>query len=183
MKPARITLGEFVVLRQQLPAAALPGLVDRIERSFRAALGLEGWDDEAIIVALYHPDGQTDLEQAGVRVLRWCIAYRESAADDRHGALDGLAIALADADPVRVTGTSALRRSANGGRKTGARRTGAKADADDAILRAARAILHEEPQIKRVALAAILADRGHGGSEAIRKRLPRLLGKKSCEGK
>lgn len=57
------------------------------------------------------------------------------------------------------------------------------AEADAKLLKAARAILRDEPRIKVAALAAVLSDRGLGGAKAIEKKLPRLLGKKkSSEG-
>ncbi len=78
-------------------------------------------------------------------------------------------------------GVAEHRRQSHGGIKAGAALSVSAKTADAALLRAARSILVTDPRIQRVALAAMLADRGLGGAEAIRKKLPRLLGKKSRE--
>lgn len=76
----------------------------------------------------------------------------------------------------------------DGQRATGAdqaaKRKAAAAKADVALLKAAGAILKNEPRIKTAALAAILADRGLGARSSIERKLPGLLRpKKSSEGR
>lgn len=95
---------------------------------------------------------------------------------DEQAAMARVAVTVAQADLE----TDARRRSGAGSAALTQQRAAARRDAE--ILKAARAILKDEPQIKGAALAAMLADRGHGGRYAIEKKLPRLLGtEKSTE--
>ena len=62
-----------------------------------------------------------------------------------------------------------------GGEKTAAIRQNSAAARDAKLALAALAIRAANPALSLSDIAAKLADRGHGGKEAIRKKLPRLL--------
>jgi hypothetical protein len=49
---------------------------------------------------------------------------------------------------------------------------------DELLKKAAKSIIPAGGRIKNAALAAMLSERGHGGKEAIRKKLPKLLPRK-----
>jgi hypothetical protein len=83
--------------------------------------------------------------------------------------------------PLAKTGDASLKRSKAGGEKTAATLKDEASARRARLKKAALDILKTDPRIKRRALAAMLADRGHGGAEAIRTMLPKLIGKKSSD--
>lgn len=64
-----------------------------------------------------------------------------------------------------------------GGARTAAERKTIAESRNDALMLAARKMLKKNPRLTNSDLARQLHDRGHGGAESLRKRLPKLLRK------
>ncbi len=109
-----------------------------------------------------------------VYVIRCCGMMR--AEPESQWAFDALILALNAIDPLRREGAATQHWRATGGAK-GARSKREDAGVRDAeIMRAVDGITRAEGRLpKRMALARMLADRGLGGAEGIRKRLARIL--------
>lgn len=171
-----LTAADLAALRRQLSPDAMARIVANIAAHWRASIGVPAaWTDDDVIWALYHPAGQTPRERAGLRVVRACIAYREASQDGRDGWLDMLALALAEADPVRVAGVAVAAGRSTAGSKTAARRKTEAAGRDVRILRAARALLEANPAMTFKDLARRLEERNLGTFATLTKKLPRLL--------
>lgn len=97
-------------------------LVARIETSFRKALGVEEFNDDAIVEATLRTEGQTPFERAGLAVVRACIGFREAPDANASAWLDRIGFALADAEPATVAGVAQRERQRQYGEASGAAR-------------------------------------------------------------
>lgn len=181
MKRHMITGADFRAFRRQrrgLTPDAIAPLVASIEAAFRAAAGAELLGDDDVIVAILRKAWMTEAQRVAFNVIRMCIAYREANAGAKDQWLDNLEHALYDAEVTRVAGAAQMRGQSKGGRKTAIANRAEAAQRDRKLHAAAKMILATDGPMKDAALAAILAERGHGGRETIRKKLPKLLRRK-----
>jgi hypothetical protein len=126
-------------------------------------------------------DDSLPLEQAYGILARDNFAHAATVLDDEERrerlqskAREYEALALAAVER-RAIAEEATRKRSKGGKKTAKILISEREERDAVLTSAAKAILKDNPRIKILALAATLSERGHGGEEALRKKLPKLL--------
>ncbi|MHB8494799.1 MAG: hypothetical protein ACYC9Z_16395 [Casimicrobiaceae bacterium] len=169
----RALVAHFASLRRQLDHPGILTLTRRIETLYRVRFALADRSDDEIVQLTLDRRGQTTSEIAALHVVRACIGMRESGGDAHW--LDLLEHAIYEADADKVLGTDQRARVRAGGAKTAATRQKEALARDKELKGAAEKLRTQNPRLSRADLARLLADRGHGGAAAIRKKLIKLL--------
>lgn len=111
------------------------------------------------------------LDEDGKRVAQW----READAPGLGAWLDDRLTQLHGAWHVARIQLGIVRKSQIGGAKTAGDRKKAALARDTALTVAARKLLTKNPRLTNSDVARQLSDRGHGGFDALRRKLPKLI--------